>query len=484
MSACRFVLMFAGFVGLSAGGFAAEPPVNRPPNIIHILADDLGYDEIGCYEAKDVKTPNLDRLAKEGMKFTSFYSPAPACSASRCAILTGCYAERLGLPIVLWPHSKVGLHENEVTIAELLKTKGYATSLIGKWHLGCQAQFLPNRHGFDHSFCIPYANDHEPESTSWINIPGNKDWRPPPMPLYRNGELVEEPADLPALPLRFTQEAIKFIKEHQDQPFFMHLAPIETHTPWFVSPRFMGVSQRGPYGDAIESLDWTIGQVLSTVFHLGLQDNTLIVFSSDNGPLTKLNPNTFELYRKYAQVDESRTHLLRGSKGTMWEGGVRVCCLMRWPGKIPAGSECQELAAGFDLYPTFAKVAGAEMPQDRKFDGKDILPLMTAQPSAKTPHNYFYYYQNFRLGAVRSGNWKLFFPPTPPGQKGKAGFAPAKPELYDLETDVAETKNVATDHADVVERLTVVARQAREDIGDSASSMTGKNRREPGKVEP
>ena len=483
MSAFRILLSLAVILSLSLPTAADESKPSRPPNIIHILADDLGYDEIGCYGAKDVKTPNLDRLAKEGMKFTSFYSPAPACSASRCAILMGCYAERLSLPIVLWPHSKVGLHENETSIAELLKTKGYATSLIGKWHLGCQAQFLPNRHGFDHSFCIPYANDHEPESTSWIRIPENKDWRPPPMPLYRNGELVEEPADLPALPLRFTQEAVKFIKEHKDQPFFLHLAPIETHTPWFVSPRFMGISQRGPYGDAIESLDWTIGQVLSTVYHLGLQDNTLVVFSSDNGPLTKLNPNTFELYRKYAQVDESRTHVLRGSKGTMWEGGVRVSCLMRWPGHIPAGSECKELAAGFDLYSTFAKVAGAEVPQDRKVDGKDLSALMTAQPNARTPHDYFYYYQNFRLGAVRCGKWKLFFPPSPPGQNGKAALNPAKPELYDLEADVAESKNVAADNAEVVERLTVLANHAREDLGDSARNMTGKNRREPGRIE-
>ena len=446
------------------GGSAAPPP-----NIIHIIGDDVGYDDLSCFGAKDIHTPNLDRLASEGMKFTSFYAPSPVCTASRAALLTGCYAQRVSLPNVLFPFSREGLNSNEITIAELLKTRGYATAVVGKWHLGHQPQFLPPSHGFDLYFGIPYPNDHGPERLGHAKSQGDPNFRLPPIPLIRGTNVVETPAQLATLPERFTEEAIRFVEANRDRPFYLHLANVETHTPWLVPARFHYKSKAGVYGDAVQSLDWTVGEVMRTLDRLGLATNTLVVFTSDNGPLVKRYPELEGIYGHAAAVQTNRVHLLRDGKyQAAYEGGTRVAALMRWPGKIPAGSVCHELVAGFDLFTTFAKLADAAIPTDRIIDGKDISALMFGDKSAPGPHDAFYYYQGFQLAAVRSGKWKLVF-----------GNPIA---LYDLESDIGETTSRAKEHPDVIKRLQAVADKARADLGDARQKLPGQNRRPPGKL--
>jgi arylsulfatase A len=452
---------------------AAEPSSARPPNIIHIIGDDVGYDDLSCFGAKDIRTPNLDRLAAQGMKFTSFYAPSPVCTASRAAILTGCYAQRVSLPNVLFPDSKIGLNSDEITIAELLKKRGYATALIGKWHLGWQPEFLPPNHGFDLFLGIPYPNDHVPERLG----PDGKSRGFPPMPLIRGTNIIQQPAQLAALPERFTAEAVRFIEDNRARPFYLHLANVETHTPWFTSARFHGKSAAGVYGDAVQCLDWTVGEVLATLDRLGLAENTLVVFSSDNGPLVHRYPELEGIFGHAAAVDTNRMHLLReGKYQAMWEGGTRVSAIMRWPGKISGGSTCNEIVAGFDLFTTFANLAGATVPTDRTIDGKDVTPLMFGERGARSPHEVFYYYQGFRLAAVRSGKWKLVF------QGGTRNAANTREMLFDLESDLGEKHDVAAANREIVEKLRALAEKARDDIGDASRNREGKNRRASGKV--
>jgi arylsulfatase A len=439
------------------------------PNIVHIIGDDVGYDDLSCFGAKDIQTPNLDRLAAAGMKFTSFYAPSPVCTASRAAILTGCYAQRVGLPNVLFPHSRQGLHSNEVTIAELLKSRGYTTAVIGKWHLGHQPPFLPPSHGFDLFFGIPYPNDHGPERLGHAKTQGDPNFRFPPIPLIRGTNIVETPAQLASLPERFTEEALKFIETNKDKPFYLHLANVETHTPWLVPAQFHYTSKAGVFGDAVQCMDWTVGEVMKTLDRLGLATNTLVVFTSDNGPLVKRYPELEGIYGHAAAVQTNRSHRLReGKYQAAYEGGTRVSAIMRWPGKIPAGSACDEIVAGFDLFTTFAKLAGAPIPADRMIDGKDISRLMFGDRSAKSPHDAFYYYQGYQLAAVRAGRWKLVFA--------------NPPALYDLESDIGETTNLAKQQTEVVEKLKAVADQARTDLGDARQKKPGQNRRAAGEL--
>jgi arylsulfatase A-like enzyme len=449
----------------------------RPPNIIHIVADDVGYDDIGCFGARLIATPNIDRLAKQGMRFTSFYAPHHLCTPTRAALLTGCYAQRVGLPVVLFPNNTYGLSSSEVTIAELLRARGYRTALIGKWHLGHLPPFLPTRHGFDLFFGIPYPNDHVPERLTQTEPKKSRGF--PPMPLYRGEKIVEQPAQLATLPQRFTAEAVQFIADNKGRPFYLHLANIETHIPWLVTRPFMYKSKAGLFGDAVQCLDWTVGQVMQAVNKHGLEKDTLIVFSSDNGALTTPSAELEGIFGHAAAVDTTRERLLRGGKGqARFEGGVRVACVMSWPGKIAAGSECAEAAAGFDLYTTFAKLAGAEPPRDRIIDGKDIAPLMFGQKGARSPHEAIYHYENLNLVAVRAGKWKLVLP----GGGGKKKPAVPKAMLFDLEADLRETRDLAAQHPEVIERLMVFVERAREDLGDALTKRPGKNRRPPGEA--
>lgn len=462
---------------------AAGTPAERPPSIIHIVGDDIGYDDVGPFGGSDIATPNLDRLARQGMRLTGFYAPAPLCTPTRAAILTGSYAARVGLPDVLFPYSMTGLADSEVTIAELLKGRGYATALIGKWHLGHHAPFLPTRHGFDRFFGIPYPNDHEPVRVIWKGRLGRDDYRPPPMPLFRDERVVEEPADLVSLPHRITVEAVRFIRENKDQPFYLHLAPIETHTPYFVSPRFQGVTACGAYCDAVHSVDWTIGEIEAVLQDLGLDESTLLVYSSDNGPLLDDHADLPAVYGRFGDVVESRKHVLRGGKGSLWEGGVRVGAIARWRGRIPAGTTSDALVAGFDLYPTFARLAGAEVPKDRIVDGRDIAPILLGEPGARSPHEAFYYYRSEALAAVRSGRHKLVLGFMGGFAAAERDASPSGEALFDLEADPAETRNVLAENPEVVARLRALAERARDDIGDAATKRAGRSRRPSGRVD-
>jgi len=397
---------------------------DRPPNFVIIFTDDQGYQDLGCFGSPKIKTPNIDRMAAEGMKFTDFYAAASVCTPSRAALMTGCYPPRVGLPDVLFPNAKVGINPDEITLAELLKSRGYATACVGKWHLGDADAFLPTRHGFDSYFGIPYSND----------MSLKRDGASGP-PLMRNEEIIEHPADQATLTERYTEEAVKFITANQNRPFFLYLPHTMPHLPLHVSERFAGKSAGGLYGDVIECIDWSTGQIVETIKRLGLEKNTIVVFTSDNGPW---------LGRK--KGDNVGCALpLRDGKFSAYEGGMREPCVMWGPGRIPAGKVCSEMALSMDLYPTFARLAGVAIPADRVIDGKDIRALMSGEPDARTPHDAFFYYKGNNLAAVRSGKWKLHLK--------------AKTELYDLSADVGEQTNVAAEHPDDVDRLTKMANQ-------------------------
>ena len=447
----------------------------RPPNIIHILGDDIGYDDFGCFGSKAIATPNIDKLARKGKRFTSFYAPHPYCTPTRAALLTGCYAQRVGCPKVLFPNDKSGLNSGELTIANLLRRLGYATGLIGKWHLGHLSQFQPTRFGFDLFLGIPYPNDHGPERLTFTEPKVTRGF--PPIPLIRNEKVIEQPAQLASLPERFAAEAVKFIGDNKDKPFFLHYANIETHIPWLMTKPFHFKSKAGLYGDAVQCFDWQVGQIVDALTKHNLLDDTLIVITTDNGRLRTVSAELEGIYGHAAAVDATLPSVLRGGKGqSRYEGGVRVPCVMHWPTKIPPGTETAEMAAGFDLFTTFANIGGADLPKDRIIDGKDLSPLLFKK-DAKTPHQEIYFYENFNLVAVRAGQWKLVLPGGAKKMKG-----PAKIELYDLDADLGEKTNLAAAQPEVVQSLMAVVMRARDDLGDDLTKRPGKNRRPSGEA--
>jgi arylsulfatase A len=453
---------------LAAGAIAAD----RPPNFVFIFCDDLGYSDIGPFGAKGYATPNLDRMAAEGMKLTDFHSAAAVCSASRVALMTGCYPQRVSILGALGPGAKVGINDNEVLIPEILKQRGYATAIFGKWHLGHHPQFLPTRHGFDRYFGLPYSND------MWPNHPTNaKDY--PPLPLIDGEKIVQTMPDQTQLTTWYTEHAVQFIAENRDRPFFLYVPHSMPHVPLHVSDKFKGKTERGLFGDVIAEIDWSVGEILAALKQHNLDDNTLVFFSSDNGPWLS--------YGNHA----GSAGPLREGKGTTWDGGHLEPTLARWPRKIPPGSVCRELTGTIDILPTFARLSGGQEPQDRIIDGRDIWPLLSGQPGAKTPHDRFYYYWNLGLEAVRSGPWKLHLPHEyrtlagEPGKDGKPGpYKQAKIELalYNLDEDAGERNNIADKHPEVVNRLLAIAEEARADLGDSLTKREGKNRRPAGQL--
>lgn len=445
--------------------------LKRMPNFVIIFTDDQGYGDVGCYGAQGYKTPNLDRMAVEGMRFTDFYA-APACSPSRAALLTGSYPLRAGIPNVLGPSARtgkpVGLNPDEVTIAKILKTKGYATGVFGKWHLGDHPEFLPRNHGFDYYYGLPYSND----------MTKNK-YGDPPLPLIRNEEVIEAPADQNTLTKRYTEEAVQFIEQNKENPFFVYIPHTMVHIPLYASDQFRNTTEQGLYGDVMEEIDWSVGQILDVLKRNDLDENTLVIFTSDNGP--------WLCYGDHA----GSSGPLREGKGTTFEGGIRVPCLMRWPGQIPAGSVCSELVCTMDFLPTIAKLAGADIPTDRVIDGKDVFPLLAGEPDAVTPHDRFYYYRGGHLRAVRSGKWKLHIPHpyrSLTGEPGMGGQSAGYTEetiglaLFDLQNDIGERVNLASYYPDVVQRLQGYIEEAREDIGDLATKTVGKNARPMGRL--
>jgi arylsulfatase A-like enzyme len=430
-----------------------------------VFTDDQGYGDVGVYGATEFRTPNLDRMASEGARFTSFYVAAPVCTPSRAALLTGSHPVRVGLGHrVLFPYSNTGLHPDEVTLAELLKSRGYATGIVGKWHLGHHAKFLPTRQGFDTYFGIPYSNDmgnHRYARQKFVS---------PPLPILRNEKTIEQQPDQTRLTRRYTGEAIRFIRANKDRPFFLYLPHSMPHWPLAASTRFAGGSKLGIYGDAIEEIDWSVGEILETLRELGIDRRTLVIFTSDNG--ASLAPWQRRAYRP------GSNGVLRAGKNTTWEGGMRVPAIMRWPGRIPAGLIQNELATAMDFLPTIAGLAGALTPDDRILDGKDVWPLMVGKADARTPHEAFYYYRDERLQAVRSGPWKLhvYRPEWGVGAQGH------QPLLFNLDEDIGEKVDVAGVNAGVVKRLLGLAEIAREDLGDAAAGRKGKNVRPVGRL--
>lgn len=432
---------------------AAEAASLRPPNFVVIFVDNFGHGDLGCTGSRLHRTPHVDRLASEGTRFTSFYVSSGVCTPSRASLMTGCFAQRINLHVsatggaVLQPMSPRGLHPDETTIAEVLQQSGYATGIFGKWHLGDQPPFLPTRHGFDEFFGIPYSDDM------------TRDKRPdewPDLPLLQNEKIIEAPVDRHLLVQRCTQEVIRFIEQNQSRPFFVylpHTMPGSTDHP-FSSPPFQGRSRNGPYGDAVEELDWSTGQIMETLKRLDLDEQTLVVWTSDNGAVRRNPP-------------QGSCAPFRGYGYDTSEGAMRMPCIMRWPGRIPVGSIQDEVCSTLDLLPTFARLSESPMPT-RPIDGRDISPLLFGTAGAKShwDDSGFPYYRLEQLQAVRSGDWKLYLPLENKYISLNRKSAASKQELYDVRHDLHEDREVSAEHPEVVQRLLTLAAARREELGD------------------
>jgi arylsulfatase A-like enzyme len=436
-----------------------------PPNVIIIFADDLGYGDLGCYGHPSIRTPNLDRMAAEGMRFTDFYSAAEVCTPSRAALLTGRLPVRSGMAHdkfrVLRNVSMGHLPADEITLAELLKTQGYATACIGKWHLGVWSNNPaghPGKHGFDTYFGLPHSNDMDPlpgrqKEEDSKERPEQKFWNPP---LYDGDKLAEQPADQTTLTRRYTERAVKFIEEKKGGPFFLYFPHTFPHTPLFASEEFRGKSPRGIYGDVLAEIDWSVGRVFDAVRAAGIEKNTFVFFSSDNGPW---------LIRNLAGGSAG---LLRDGKGSTWEGGMRVPGIAWMPGKVPAGSVCREVAATMDLFTTCATWAGAKVPADRPIDGLDITPLLTA--TGIVQRDAYFYYRGTRLYAARVGKWKAHLITQP-------SYGPGQPEphepplLFDLAADPGESHNTAAQHPEVLAQIATAIERHRATLTPVANQL-------------
>lgn len=462
---------------------AQSPALQRPPNIIVIFIDDLGYADIGPFGCKKYATPNLDRIARQGRKFTDFVTSTAVCSASRASLMTGCFSPRVGIRGALWPNAKTGIHSQEVTLGELCKQKGYATACFGKWHLGHETEFLPLQHGFDEFLGIPYSNDMWPFHPDHVHLPKDAASRKrgfPNLPLIEGNEIKlasvtgKEQAEFTTM---FTERAVRFISANSDRPFFLYLPHPMVHVPLFVSDKFKGKSGAGLFGDVVMEIDWSVGEILDTIQELGLDEETLVVFTSDNGPWLS--------YGGHAGSADP----LREGKGTMWEGGYRVPALMQWIGRIPPNSRCDELASTIDLFPTIARLIDAKLP-NHPIDGKDISPLMMLEKPTRSPHEHFACYYDNALIAVRDRRFKLIFPHSYRSigdEKVRDDGRPiayqqnqAELALYDLKSDVAETTDVSKNFPDVVLRLSTAADQYRIELGDTLTKTKGTANRPAG----
>ncbi|WP_414661941.1 sulfatase-like hydrolase/transferase [Horticoccus sp. 23ND18S-11] len=478
-------------LGLVACAVAAAPAAADQPNVIFIFADDLGYGDLGCYGAKDIRTPHIDRLAAEGTRFTSFYVAQSVCTASRAALMTGSYPNRVSMSGALNHTSPTGLHPREKLLGQVFKDQGYATAIFGKWHLGHHPQFLPTRRGFDEWLGIPYSNDNGPLHPVTKGIPS--------LPLYDGEDVVEVDPDQSQFTARFTARAVSFIERNRDKPFFLYLPHVMPHVPIFASAKFRGTSQRGLYGDVVQELDAGIGEIMATLRRLGLDDRTLVIFSSDNGP--------FLSYGEHAGLSGP----LREGKLTTFEGGMRTPFIARWPGRVPAARVSDEPLSTMDLHVTFAKLIGAKL-TDTKRDGGDVSPLLFGAPGAKG-RDEFWFYSGDELHAVRLGDWKLHVPhdfltvAAEPGRGGKpSNWANMKPQsiensgirgiasrhgyrvetidlaLYNVKTDPGEHHDVAAAHPDIVARLQERVQAARADLGDALTKAKGAHVRPAGDV--
>lgn len=463
-----------------AAAAGTQEPVGRLPNIVLIFTDDLGYGDLGVFGAKGFATPNLDRMASEGRRFTNFHVAQAVCTASRAALLTGCYPNRIGLNGAIGPRATIGLAGTEQTLAELLKQRGYATGMAGKWHLGHHKAFLPTHHGFDEYLGLPYSND------MWPHHPEARPGAYPPLPLIEGDRVVKAGlghADQEQLTTLYTDRATRFIERNRDRPFFFYLAHSMPHVPLHVSDKFKGKSAQGLYGDVMMEIDWSVGEILKALQRCGIDRDTLVVFTSDNGPWLS--------YGSHA----GSAGPLREGKGTSWEGGTRVPCIVRQPGVIPANTISDAMLMTIDLLPTIAKRVGAPLPA-HPIDGLDVWPILSGHAGATNPHRgYCWYYEANQLQAVSTGDgrWKLVLPHayrTLAGQPGGTAGIPAKyekrrvekPQLYDLSADIAERTDVADRHPEIVHLLLDFAEATRRELGDALTQQKGKGIRPPGHV--
>ncbi len=460
----------------------SPPPSSELPNVVLILTDDQGYADVGVYGAEGFQTPHLDQLAADGLRLTDFYVASSGCSPSRAALMTGSYPLRVGIPHVLFPNAKIGLHPDEVTVAEVLREKGYATAAVGKWHLGDHPSFLPTSHGFDTYLGIPYSNDMSPDPR---NNPRPNASRHPPLPLLRDTTAIEFEPDQSQLVARYTREAVSFIESNRDQPFFLYLAHTMPHVPLYTSPRFSGTSST-PYGDVIQEIDWSVGEVVAALERNGVASNTLVIFTSDNGP-----------WLIFGDHGGSAAPLREG-KDTAFEGGQRVPAIFKFPGRIPRGGVSSEVVTALDVAPTIAALVGSDMLELRRrdghvIDGHDVLPVLTSEPGASSPTEAFFYYRGRDLQAVRSGRWKLHVPHSYQsidggviengGAVGRFKSREIGLALFDLSADIGEQTDVAASHPEVVARLSALADSARASIGDALTGQVGAEARKPGQLQ-
>jgi len=465
-------LLLALTLGLPLSGTAAD----RPPNFVIVFIDDMGYADIGPFGAQGYETPNLDRMAQEGRRFTDFYVTQAVCSASRAGLMTGCYNVRVGILGALTHRTNHGIGAGEMTLAEVVKQKGYATACYGKWHLGHHPKFLPTHNGFDDYLGLPYSND------MWPFHPTAGD-RFPDLPLIEGTRVIDAQMtgeDQNELTTRYTERAVGFIEKNKNRPFLVYVPHSMVHVPLYVSDKFRGKTERGLFGDVVAEIDWSVGQIFDTLRKHDLDKNTMVIFTADNGP-----------WLSYGDHAGSAAPLREG-KGTMFDGGCREPAVMWWPGKIPAGTVCSEPAMTIDVLPTIAHLVGAKLP-DHTIDGKNIWPLIAGEPGAKSPHEAYFFYYGRELQAVRMGKWKLHFPHkyrTLAGRPGGTGGTPVPYEqaeiglaLFDLESDIAETTDVAGEHPDVVATIQKLADRMRAELGDSATKQKGSGVREPGRLE-
>ena len=483
-SFCSLVFLTILFFALPV--FNTAIFAQETPNVVVIFIDDLGYADIGPFGKNAFETPALDQMAAEGIRFTDFVSATAVCSASRAALMTGCYHRRVGISGALGPNAKHGLNSDEMTIAELCKQKDYATACFGKWHLGHHKPFLPLQHGFDEYYGLPYSNDMWPWHPAYADLPKDAVKRKqgyPDLPIFEGNEIADAEVtgeDQEQLTTDYTNKAVDFINRNHESPFFLYVPHSMVHVPLFVSEKFKGKSKAGLFGDVMMEVDWSVGEILKALKTNKVDEKTLVIFTSDNGP-----------WLSYGNRAGSALPLREG-KGTMFEGGYRVPTVMRWPGKIAAGTTCNELASTIDLLPTVAKLMGGKLP-DHKIDGKDIRPLMFGEADAKSPHESFYcYYAGGQLQAVRDRRWKLHFPHQYRSMAGQEVGSNGRPgpyfqasigvELFDLKRDIGETNNIAARHPEVVKRLQAAADKARADLGDTLTKTKGAGIRPHGKL--
>ncbi|WP_420602983.1 sulfatase [Flagellimonas sp.] len=469
-----FIALVFCFLSCKEKAVQEEKP-KSPPNVVLIFTDDQGYQDVGVFGSPNIKTPYLDQMASEGVKLTSYYSAQAVCSASRAGILTGCYPNRIGIHNALGPDNTHGINSSETTLAEMLKEKGYATAIYGKWHLGHHPMFLPTRHGFDEWFGIPYSNDmwpFHPQQGPIFNFPD--------LPLYENETVIDTLTEQSQLTTQITERSVDFIKRNKDNPFFLYVPHPQPHVPLFVSDKFKGKSERGLYGDVIMEIDWSVGQIMNALKENGLEENTIVIFTSDNGP-----------WLSYGNHAGSALPLREG-KGTAWEGGQREPFIMKYPAKLKAGQEISVPVMAIDILPTIAELTDSKLPE-KTIDGKSAWKVLTGESKEPIQEAYFFYYRVNEMFGVRYGKWKLYFPHRyrtmdgqEPGKDGLPGeyrmIDMEEIELYDMENDISETKNVATEHPEVVEKIKLLANAMRTRLGDSLLELEGTETREPGRL--